>query len=466
MSRIASNLSGIERALLNRMAEANAAVTQSTLRLATMQKINAPRDNPGGFVTLSRFQSQLSAATAAMSNVNAAASMIDLAGAALGNISEQLGIIRAALVAPQDDSQETIDTAIAAINRLTATDVGGRRLLDGSADFVLSGTNPGQVSRVRVYATGGAAQGLSGTVIAPGQQATLRYTGTGGKVDSGDATITVTGSLGSAEIAVTGGELLTDLAAAINDVSYLTGVTAEAAGDALDFTSVGYGSGIVTAIEVAPGGTFDVTGGDGAGTAYGTSGTAIINGVTRTASSTDGNRYTVNENGLRAEIQFQPGFAGQFDGITVSGGGLTLALSPDLSQLSQLGIPGLQPSRLGGDSGRLSEIASGGPYAGLGGNTARALRIVDEAISQVHGVQGNIDGFYRASVQSASRLLADLEEDLQSSIDAIDLVDVGEETSRLEFYQGLVANGTAGLAVLNQQRAAIVNLIQHIAGLA
>ena len=464
MSRIATNIAGIERALLNRMAEANAAAAMSTLRMATMKKINDPRDDPAAFVTLSGFQTQLTNATAAMSNVTAAGGMITQAGTAVGKIADQLDLIRDQLLDPQSDSQTRIDATVAEINRLVGTDIGGRRLLDGSADFEVSGVQSSEVAQVSVYSTRGGTETISGSVVTAAEQATLRYTGVDGQADGG-ATITITGNRGSAEVTVTDQQPLVDLADQINAVSHLTGVTASADGDNLDLLSVGYGEQARVSVEVAPGGTFPVTGGDGQGTDYGTNGTAVINNVACEASSSDGNRYIVSDNGFRYDIQFQPGFAGDFHAISVSGGGLTFALSPDVSSRTRLAIPGLQPSRLGGDSGRLDQIASGGAYAGLGDNTSRAVRIVDEAIADVGRVQASLDGFYNASIQSASSLLGELEEDLQDSIDSIDQVDTEEESKRLAFYQDLAANGAAGLAVLNQQRAAIVGLIQHIAGL-
>ena len=61
MGRIGAHLSGIERTLLNRLAEANTAATINSLRLATGQKINAPSDDPSAFVALGLLRSRLSA---------------------------------------------------------------------------------------------------------------------------------------------------------------------------------------------------------------------------------------------------------------------------------------------------------------------------------------------------------------------------------------------------------------------
>lgn len=463
MSRIASNLSGIERSLLNSMAQANAQVAKSTLRLATMQKINYPSDDPSAFVTLSRFQSQLSNVTSAMSNVTNASSLLTQTESKVSQIQDQLEIIRDALATPTDSSQETIDQALAEINELASSEVNGRRVLDGSASFTITGRDTAQVARLTVYATGGSSQAIRGAVLTPGTQASLTYTGSSGATTAA-ATITITGNLGSSQIAVTNGETLADLAEAINAVSYETGVTAAADGDDLDMTSVGYGSEAKVAVAVSTG-TFVVTGGDGAGTDYGTSGTAEINGATYTASASDGNSYTVSDNGFRFQIKFEAGFSGEFDTIQVSGSALGFVLSSDVSQVATLAISSLLTAQLGGDAGRLDQIGSGGAYSGLGDNRSQALLIVDEATSQVTTVQGNIAGFSAASVDSASALLADLETDLQTSIDAVDLVNVAEETERVSFYTALAENAIVGLAVINQQRSSIVDLIKQIAGL-
>jgi len=462
MARISANLSGIERVLLNRLADATAAAATSTLRLATLQKINSPADDPSGFVALAGFQSQLSNVGAAMSNATAAASMVTQTQTALGQIQSQLTAIRAELLDPDDESQLAIDEAIAQIDALTRTEVDGRRTLDGSADFEVSGRDSTQVSRLTVYATGASQRTITGTVLQAAAQATLTRQSSEGAL--AEAQFTLSGSRGSTVIDVENAESLDSLAGKINAKSYLTGVTAAVDGGDLVLTSVGYGTGAEIGVDVTDG-TFNVTGGNGDGTADGTAGTARINGRVYSSDAANGNRYTVSDNGLRFEIEFQEGFTGAMDTMTVSAGGLTFCLSADVSQTATLAIPGLQPGRLGGDSGRLDQIATGGDYAGLGDNTAQAVRIVDEAIAQVTRVQGNVSGFYNASISSASTLLGELEEDLQDAIDAMDLVDVAEEEVRLSYCEALAQNAMAGLAVLQQQRAGIVRLIQHIAGL-
>ncbi len=140
-------------------------------------------------------------------------------------------------------------------------------------------------------------------------------------------------------------------------------------------------------------------------------------------------------------------------------------MSTDSSRCSTLSIPGLQAIRLGGLSGTLDQIASGGEFSGLDGNTSRAIRIVDEALGDITRVEGSVDGFYDAAITSSSNLLSELEEDLEEAIVQTDGYDANEESVLLAKSQQLGANAVAGLSILNQQRSSIVLLIQQLAGL-
>jgi len=464
MSRISTNLSGIERTLLNRLAEANAAATLSSLRMATGEMINAPRDDPSGFVYLSGLQSQLSRVQQATDNATAAASMVSQAQTAADAIRTQLGTIRTELLKWESGTltgseQSNIDAAITEIENLVATEMDGKRLLDGSANFEISGRHSGQVTDLRVFSIGGATVTVSGSVTAAATRAELTFTGSGGNVDT-DATFTLTGETGSYEFTVTSAQTLSALETAINDKSHKTGVTASVDGDLLTFTSVEYGTDAAVTISVTDG-TFIVAAGNTTSDT-GTDATATINSRSYTG---DGHRFTVNDGVANYRLEFEPTFTGDFDTITVSGDALTFALSTDPARSATLAIPGLHPAKLGGLSGALSDLATGGSLAGLGDNASQAIRVVDEALADLTEVEGAIDGFYNASITSASNFLADIEEDLESAIDEVNLVDDTEETARETYYTTLASNSIAGLSILQSQRAGIVTLIQKIAGL-
>ena len=110
-------------------------------------------------------------------------------------------------------------------------------------------------------------------------------------------------------------------------------------------------------------------------------------------------------------------------------------------------------------------MADGGSLTGLGANTSQAIRVVDEALGRLDRVEGLVDGFYNASIDSASNLLTDLEEELGDAIDSIDGVDDSLEAQRQLYYQTLAANAIASLNILNQQKLRVLDILQQVAGL-
>lgn len=296
MGRIGASISGIERALLNRLNEASASATMYNYRLATGKNINYPKDNPAAFITLSNYQMHLNLVNHAAANVTAAGSLVSHAKTSLSSIRTQLQTIRTELLKDEDrslsaeeraEAQANIDEAINEINSLATTTYEGRRLLDGSAAFSVSGRKSTQVAELNVYSTGrfsdqtGPTQTISGEVVEAATQAELTYEGkTGLATVKADATFTLTGTSGSVEFTVAEDDALADLATEINDASHKTGVTAAVAGDVLTFSSTAYGSAVEISIDVDAGGTFDVEGGNGDGTANGTDAVVEINGHT------------------------------------------------------------------------------------------------------------------------------------------------------------------------------------------
>ena len=472
MSRIGFTLSGVERQLLNSLAQSNANIALSTLRIATGHRINSAGDNPAAFVQLSGLQSQLGSVSATMTNITAAGSMISQMQSAISAVQTQLGVIHDELMKDVNHtltpdqraaSQNTIDAAITQINQLAGTPIGGTAPLSGAANYDFSGLNSSQIAGLQVQSLARQGQTISGSVTSAATQAQLTYTGDASNLVTNDATFTLAGSRGNQVVSVAAGDTLDSVADTINNNSYTTGVTASvnSSNHTLTFTSVDYGSQAKTQIAVSSG-FFSTT-----GNTAGTNASAVINGQTiaATSSSVNGNRFSVGDNGLSFDIEFRPGFTGTFSTISVSGNALTFALSPNLNQQATLAVPGIYAAELGGLSGTLDQLAAGGPLSGLGDNTAQALRVVDEASGAVTQVTANVSGFYNAAVISASGLMSALQTDLQKSIDQIDKTDDAAENTNIAYNQALAANAVAGLAILDQQRQSIVDLIRSVAGL-
>ena len=470
MSRISATLSGIERTLLARLADANAAAAASADRAATGARILRPRDDPSGYVALAAQQSRLHAVNVAASNTAVAAAVASGAQSTVDQIRVQLNLIRAKAVEDEDGSltgdertanQAAIDAAVAEIGRLSGEAIEGRRIFDGSIDYRADGRNADQIRALDVYALG-AATSISGHVTNAAAVAALTYNGSGGNIASGDATFTLTGKRGSTAISVTDGQSLDSVAEAVNAQSHNTGVVASVAGNALNFVSIDYGSDAVVRI-AATSGTFAPTGGDGAGTDYGSDAVLSINGR---AAAADGNRVSIVDNGTHVSLELAAGFTGALDAIALSDGGkLTFALSPEVGRTVSFALPSVAPQLLGGVSGALTDLTTGGTASGLGDSASQAIRIVDEALGDLEIVAGRVDGFADASVASSSSLLSAWQTDLEESIDQINGVDDAEELQLQAHYLALADNALSGLAILQQQRSAIVAILRQAAGL-
>ncbi len=475
--RIGTHLSGFEMQMLNQLWQANLAAQANSLRLATGKKVSSPSDDPAAFVQMSGMQSQLDAVNDTVTRIDAASTMAAQAQLTVDQIGTQLGEIRSKLLEDESggltseerlQAQVEIDALVSNIDDLASTEISGRRLLDGTANYAFAGRSSSQIRQLDIYALGNGAPEISGTVTQAAGQATLDYPGKGGSRIKDDADFTLTGTQGSANFSVSRDDDLDDVADEINLQSHNTGVTADVSGNTLTFTSVDYGDDATIAIEVTSG-TFAVTGGNGDGTASGTDVEVTLNGESVAASQISGNRAIYASDGFHFRMEFAEGFSGDFDTVTVSSGGsLQFDLSPDASHRTTLALPSLLAARLGGVSGELTDLVSGGSLSGLGDNTSQAIRVVDEALSRLALVEAQVDSFADITVASASALMSGFSASLDSDGDGI--VDLNEsdeqtESALLTKNQGLAANALASLSIAQQQQQGVLALLYGIAGL-
>ena len=463
IGRIGATISGVELRLLNQLHDVQTAAAMGALRLASGKRINWPADDPSGFVNVSELETQRAGVRSALANVTAASSMVSQAQLAMDQIRSQLQAIReladadGGLTATERAANQlAIDEAIEQIGALVNTTINGRRLLDGSAAFDVTGVNNAQIREVFPVSLGhNTSKTVSGTVTAAATQATLTHVEATGLITNA-ATFTLEGSRGEASISVAIGESLATVAARVNQESHLTGVTASVTGGTnLVLRSIDYGSDEQVAVAVGSG-SFT------AGAFSGTDATATINGRGLTGI---GNRFAVTDNGFSASIEFEGGFAGAFAAITVSGDALSYALTTDLARKATLSIPSVSATQLGGLSGTLDQLQSGGSLAGLGANAVQAVRVVDEALSKLTRIEGLVDGFADAAIDSSGELLDGLGDTLDEAIADVNGVDEDAEELLQQKNAALASNAIAGLSLLDQQRSSIIELIRQIAGL-
>ncbi len=355
---------------------------------------------------------------------------------------------------------QSLATVAAAIN--AQQDSTGIVARVDDVDLVLESRSTGSTSQVGIDVTAGSFDTVEDFTAATAAE--LAYTGTDGKL-VGDVSFDLTGT-GTDSYSFTDGDSLASIRDTINLDSGATGVEATVNGNQLILRSTATGSTASIAVTAVVG-SFDLTGGNGDDTADGTNATAAASGADATTphATLHGSQLNVNRNGTHFEIEFAEGFSGDFNTMTIGEGGLSFALSTDLHYRSDLSIASLESSQLGGISGRLTDLLSGGSAAGLGNNTSEALRIVEEALGKVDLATGIVDGFYNSSITTSNALLDDLKTDLEDAISETDGYNEDEETLLLAKNDALASNAISGLAIMNQQRLAIIDMIKQAAGL-
>ncbi len=179
MTRIGNYFSSVDLSAQNALNRAVNALAESSLRLSTLARINHGRDDPAGLIALEQLRAELTSLEAADSNAARAASTVDVADSALAQVGDLLNTIQGKLVESASEgtlspeqraaNQAQIDAALEAIDRIgSSTSIGGRKLLDGSAEFipfVLSG-NPGETTTLSLPHINSAVLGSTAGVLA------------------------------------------------------------------------------------------------------------------------------------------------------------------------------------------------------------------------------------------------------------------------------------------------------------
>ena len=144
MTRINTNVASLRG--IRSLNKANSLLEKSLTRLSSGLKINSGKDNPSGLIASETLRFQVTTIEQSIKNSNRANNVIGTADAALGEITGLLNQIRGlvqeglnsgALSQTEiDANQSQIDTALSAINRISAnTTFAGDKLIDGSKAF-------------------------------------------------------------------------------------------------------------------------------------------------------------------------------------------------------------------------------------------------------------------------------------------------------------------------------------------
>jgi flagellin len=285
----------------------------------------------------------------------------------------------------------------------------------------------------------------------------------GGGLDAGGGlaaalVVQLSGTKGSQVFSFGAGTLGGDIANAINLVSDATGVTATFGGSTLTMKAADYGTkGFVDVSVISEGGGGAFATGLSATRASGANAVASINGIAATA---DGNDVSVNTATLSMKATLKAAQTGAF-ALTISGGGALFQLGPDVvaNQQSRIGVQSVDTGRLGGGSGRLYQLGTGGSAA-LATSATTAANIVDEAVTKVSSLRGRLGAFQKTTLDSNIASLNETLENLTNAESSIRDADFAIETARLTRAQILVQSGTSVLALANQAPQNVLALLR------
>jgi flagellin len=474
MARINTNVGAViaQRNLNNSYRALN-----STLeRLSTGLRINHGKDDPAGLIVSEQLRSEVGAVRQASANTQRASLIVSTTEGALDEVASLLRSIQEKVVEAANTgalspdeiqaNQLQVDSAIASITRIAnSMSFAGRYLLNGSLDYITSGTVAGQVDALAIH---GAQFGtrtylpVSVDVTQSAQHAALYFAA--GTLTS-SVTLEIQGNLGVTTLSFTSGTTAANMVQAINGVRDATGVYATLSSDpsaGFYMSSTALGSKQFVSVKPLSGsGSFVLQNAEGETVTKddGRDATATINGA---LSIGDGNHLTFKSDALDMELTLADTFGVGNTSFAITGGGALFQIGPHINSNLQVGI-GVQSvaaSRLGNSAiGFLSQIVMGEDFSLTNDKAREASRIVDEAIRQVSIVRGRLGAFEKNTLDTSRNQLDITTENLTSAESSIRDADFAYETAQLTRNQVLVNAGTAALTLANQTPQMVLRLL-------
>jgi len=236
MTRINTNVSSLNAQ--KTLARSNAMLQESLTRLSTGLRINTGKDDPAGLIASEVLRSDIIGVERAITNSQRANQMIATADSALAQVSSLLNDIRGliseaantgAMSAEQiSANQLQIDSSLEAIDRIAqVTQFQGRRLLDGSLDFITEGIDTEAITDLQIDQANFGTQPEVGVAVEVVEQATRAELHYEHGAIANDVVLEIGGKNGFEAFNFAGGSTISDLANAINLVADALGIRAE-----------------------------------------------------------------------------------------------------------------------------------------------------------------------------------------------------------------------------------------------
>ncbi len=492
----------------------NLGLNQALERLSTGLKINRGKDDPAGLIVSENLRAEGKALNQAISNADRADQVANIAEGGLqevsGLLSELQGLMTGAASSAglsqeeKSANQLQVDSILQTIDRLSSsTNFQGIKLLNGNYDFKATNIATGVTDyHVNAAKFKGSSLDVNVQVTASAQQAGVYLSAGGTSLDintGSSLTLEIAGSKGSRELNFTSGTTLTDIAAAINTFSDVTGVTATVSGTGLRIASQDFGSTQFVSVKVVNAAGINATANGDSGTpargvyklnstdfnTASTAGsdftsftaatnsvsdsgqdiTATINGLQATS---NGKTVRINSDFLDVEMTLDTSTSQTLGSVgnpafTITGGGadFQLASKVDIAGRVSLGIQDVATRKLGNSTiGYLDSLSSGKANSITKASSLDdAQAIVSEAIKQVSSLRGRLGAFQKNTVGATIRSLGVSVENTAAAQSAITDSNFAQETAALTRSQILVSASTNILSLANQQPQTALQLL-------
>jgi flagellin len=355
-------------------------------------------------------------------------------------------------------NQLQVDSILNSINRISnTTQFNGKKLLDGSLDYVTSGVQSTAIDVLKVNAAkipDNASTTLTVEVMQSAQTATVNFTGA--NVGTSATTIEIAGKDGTEQVSFAANTNNSAVAYAINQLTDSTGVSATASAGGVSMSSVAYGKSQFVSVKALKG-TF-VTSKD-----FGRDADVSINGQ---KASVDGLTASVRTNDLDVDVTLDKNFntvntAGT--SFSITGGGAKFQIGSRVQRQGQIqiGVGSVNSTNLGNKTiGFLNSLGSGGDTSLVGGNTVQAQKIITSAIQQVATLRGRLGALQKNVLETNINSLNVALENVTASESDIRDADFAKETASLTRSQILVQANQSVLSQANSAPQSVLSLLR------
>ena len=472
MSRINTNLPSL--IAVRNLTNNNRDLNVSLQRLATGMKINRAADDPAGLIASENLRAEKNAIKQAITNSTRAVNILGTAEGALNEVNSLLLDIQAKVTGAANKggmsdaeikaNQLAVDSAINSINRVARnTQFQGIQLLNGNFDFATSGVSTATISDLSInlaqISTGDAYLPVKVDVVTSAEGAMVRYSGA--TTGAGTTTVRIAGNKGSEVLSFASGTATSAVAFAINQSVDVTGVSAVMSGSvSMDLSSRTIGAEAFVSVDVLAG-TFAVQDGDFETRDEGVDPVVTVNGA---VADSEGQTVRVRTSTLDVEMELAQAFAQSTNDATfyiLAGGGATFQITQEVDSGGQitLGLPAIFDSNLGGSSGRLSSLKTGGTNQLSSDSLGTAQDIVEEAINQISTLRGRLGAVQTNTLDTNINSLNVALENATAAESLIRDTDFAEETASLTRSQIMVQSATSVLRSANAMPQNVLALL-------